>query len=107
MDYNTCNGTDMYYMFSTCSSLKSLDISNFNTSKVTGMDSILYNCSSLTTLKLGILSTSKVSSYSNIFSQINSNTILYTYSQNTKDWILNLSSSNRPSAWTTDNITVQ
>ena len=105
-NFNTSKVTDMSYMFSGCSKLTTLDVSNFDTSKVTHMSYIFYNCSSLITLKLGIFNTSKVSSYSNIFSKINSNTILYTYSQNTKDWILNLSSSNRPSSWTTDNIKV-
>ena len=105
-NFDTSKVTDMSSMFSGCSKLTTLDVSNFDTSKVTHMSYIFYNCSSLITLKLGIFNTSKVSSYSNIFSKINSNTILYTYSQNTKDWILNLSSSNRPSSWTTDNIKV-
>ena len=105
-DFDTSKVTYMSGMFNNCSSLTTLDVSNFDTSKVTHMSYIFYNCSSLITLKLGIFNTSKVSSYSNIFSKINSNTILYTYSQNTKDWILNLSSSNRPSSWTTDNIKV-
>ena len=38
----------MYDMFSDCSSLTSLDLTNFDTSKVTGMSSMFYNCSKLT-----------------------------------------------------------
>lgn len=57
---NTDNITDMCDMFSGCSSLKSLDLSNFNTSKVTrfGLSSYLQQCgmfsycSSLTELNL-------------------------------------------------------
>ena len=103
---DTSNVTDMNYMFYNCSSLTSLDLSNFDTSKVTSMVAMFSNCSSLTTLKLGSFNPTKVSSYSGVFSFININATLYTYSQNTKDWILNLSSSNRPSSWTTDNIKV-
>ena len=38
-------------MFSHCSSLTSLDLSNFNTNKVEDMSYMFYNCSSLTSLK--------------------------------------------------------
>ena len=34
-------------MFSGCSSLKELNLSNFNTNNVTKMDGMFYNCSSL------------------------------------------------------------
>lgn len=37
-------------MFERCSSLTSLDVSNFNTSNVTAMSSMFYDCSSLTGL---------------------------------------------------------
>ena len=40
----------MSYMFYYCSSLTSLDLSNFNTNNVTDMRSMFYNCSSLTSL---------------------------------------------------------
>ena len=40
------------FMFSNCSSLISLDLSNFNTQNVTSMSGMLYNCSSLISLDL-------------------------------------------------------
>ena len=40
---NTSNITDMRYMFYNCSSLTSLDVSNFDTSNVTNMDSMFDN----------------------------------------------------------------
>lgn len=43
---NTSNVTDMYQMFSGCSSLTSLDVSNFDTSNVTDMGWMFSNCSS-------------------------------------------------------------
>lgn len=37
-------------MFSTCSSLTRLDLSNFDTTNVTNMNNMFYNCSNLTAL---------------------------------------------------------
>ena len=37
----------MNSMFNYCTSLKSLDLSNFNTQKVKDMSSMFYHCSSL------------------------------------------------------------
>ena len=39
-------------MFSNCSSLTSLDLSNFNTSRVINMQYMFYGCSSMTSLDL-------------------------------------------------------
>lgn len=44
--------TDMNSMFSNCSKLTTLDLSNFNTSKVTDMNDMFYSCNSLTTVKV-------------------------------------------------------
>ena len=40
----------MYMMFQNCSSLQSLDLSNFNTSIVTNMLVMFQNCSNLTSI---------------------------------------------------------
>ena len=40
--------TNTSYMFSSCSNLTTLDLSNFNTSEVTDMRYMFYNCSNLT-----------------------------------------------------------
>ena len=47
---DTANVTSMYYMFSGCSSLTSLDLSSFDTRNVTDMAYMFYNCSGLTNL---------------------------------------------------------
>ena len=47
---NTAKVTNMRYMFYSCSSLTSLDVTHFNTAKVTDMGYMFYNCSSLTTI---------------------------------------------------------
>ncbi len=44
--------TNMSYMFNECSSLTSLNLSNFNTNNVNNMNNMFYNCSSFTYLNL-------------------------------------------------------
>ncbi len=46
--FTTNNIKDMSFMFYECSSLTSLNLSNFNTNKVNNMSYMFYNCSSLT-----------------------------------------------------------
>ena len=106
-NFDTSKVTSMSDMFAYCSKLTSLDLSNFDTSKVPYMSYMFHNCSSLTTLKLGSFNPTKVANYLDIFRGMNTNATIYTVSSVVKDWILNLSSSDRPSAWTTDNIIVQ
>lgn len=57
---DTSNVTSMYYMFSDCSSLTSLDLSNFDTSNVTDIERMFNDCNSLTTLDLSNWNTSNV-----------------------------------------------
>ena len=52
--------TDMSHMFWGCSSLQSLDVSNFDTSKITHMYGMFRECSSLQTLDVSNFDTSKV-----------------------------------------------
>lgn len=50
-DWNTSNVTSTYGMFSSCTSLTELDLSNWDVSNVTTMTSMFNNCTSLTHLK--------------------------------------------------------
>jgi surface protein len=50
---NTEDVTTMWGMFTTCSSLTTLDLSSFNTSRVTNMLSMFSDCSNLTTIYAG------------------------------------------------------
>ena len=59
-------------MFSGCSSLTSLDFSNFNTQNVTNMEYMFYNCYSLTSLDLSYFNTQNVISVDSMFSGCNS-----------------------------------
>ena len=64
---DTSNVTDMNSMFSSCSSLNTLDLSNFNTSNVTNMGGMFYSCSSLKTLDLSNFNTSNVNDMGQMF----------------------------------------
>ena len=59
-------------MFSNCSSLKELDLSNFNTNKVTDMSYMFYNCSSLKKLDISNFNTNKVKVVSYMFYECSS-----------------------------------
>ena len=67
-NFNTSSVTDMSYMFENCSSLTSLDLSNFNTSSVTDMSNMFENCSSLTSIDLSSFNTSNVTDMDFMFS---------------------------------------
>ena len=65
--FNTSNCTNFYGMFYNCSSLGSLDLSNFNTSKVEKMESMFRNCSSLVSLDLSSFNTSNCTNFYGMF----------------------------------------
>ena len=59
-EWNTSNVTNMSCMFNYCSSLTSLDLSGWNTSNVTTMNFMFYSCSSLVSLDVSGWDTSNV-----------------------------------------------
>ena len=66
--FNTANVTDMHCMFEDCSSLTSLDVTHFNTANVTDMESMFSSCSSLTSLDVSHFNTANVTNMSYMFS---------------------------------------
>ena len=66
-NFDTSNVTLMNHMFGQCSKLKSLDLSNFDTSKVTDMMYMFYNCSSLVDLNLTGWTTDNVTTIERMF----------------------------------------
>ena len=66
-EFDTSKVTSMYYMFSHCENLTSLDLSNFNTNSVTTMWQMFSGCSSLTNLDLSNFDTSKVTNMESMF----------------------------------------
>ncbi len=68
MEYlNTSEVTIMSYMFCSCKSLTSIDLSHFNTAKVTSMNSMFSFCQSLTSIDLSHFNTAKVTNMSLMF----------------------------------------
>jgi surface protein len=57
----------MSEMFSSCTKLEELNVSNFNTSKVKNMTWMFYNCKSLKKLNLASFDTSNVESMGSMF----------------------------------------
>ena len=66
-NFNTSSVVDMGNMFSGCSFLRSLDLSNFDTSSVTSMDYMFFECSSLISLYIDNFDVSSVSNFDYIF----------------------------------------
>ena len=71
--WDTSKVTKMSYMFSSCSGLTNLDVSNFDTSKVTAMYYMFGSCSGLTSLDMRNADFSSVTTYGNMFGSVNSN----------------------------------
>ena len=65
--FNTSNINNMGYMFSGCTSLESINRSNFDTSNVTDMEGMFYNCYSITSIDLSSFITSNVACMESLF----------------------------------------
>ena len=74
--FNTANVTNMSYMFYNCKALTSLDVTHFNTANVTNMGYMFYICSSLTSLDVTHFNTAKVTDMRYMFSSCSSLTSL-------------------------------
>lgn len=66
-NFDPSNVTTMKDMFQSCGELETLDLSNFVTSKLTNMNQMFYGCSSLTLLNLSSFDTSKVTDMKSMF----------------------------------------
>ncbi|MBO5179324.1 MAG: BspA family leucine-rich repeat surface protein, partial [Clostridia bacterium] len=66
---DTSNATSMSFMFFSCSSLTSLDVSGFNTSAVTAMVNMFDGCSGLTSLDVTKFNTINVTSMHSMFNR--------------------------------------
>lgn len=73
---NTSEVTDMSGMFSACSRLTNLDLSNLNTEKTEYMNEIFYGCSALISLNLKSFNTEKTKDMSQMFSRCSALTSL-------------------------------
>ena len=84
-NFNTDNATDMSFMFSSCSSLQNINLSNLNTKNVTNMSVMFFDCSSLTNLNLSSFNTKNVTDMSEMFSGCSSLTNLNLSNFNTQN----------------------
>ena len=75
-NFNTNIILDMNDMFCDCVSLTNIDLSNINTNNVTTMKKMFYNCFSLKSLNLSNFNTSNVEDMKNMFSGCTSLTTL-------------------------------
>ena len=66
-NFNTEKVNDMYGMFSDCKSLTNLDLSNFNTKNVKDMRGMFQNCKALTYLDLSKFNTENVTKITGMF----------------------------------------
>ena len=82
--FNTANVTNMSYMFYRCSKLTLLDVTHFNTANVTNMRYMFSSCSSLTSLDVTHFNTEKVTDMIFMFSSCSSLTSLYLTNFNTE-----------------------
>jgi len=83
-NFKTQNVTNMGYMFATCSALTSLDVSNFNTHNVTNMSWMFQLCSNLTSLDVSNFNTENVTDMDLMFSGCSGLTSLDVSNFNTK-----------------------
>ena len=74
---NTEKVTNMSYMFYSCSSLTSLDVTHFNTAKVTNMNNMFSLCSSLTSLDVTYFNTANVTDMNKMFYKCSALTTIY------------------------------
>ena len=66
-NFDTQSVTNMTGMFSDCRALTTLDVSNFNTQNVTDMRFMFFNCSAITTLDIAKFDTKNVTNMSLMF----------------------------------------
>ena len=71
-NFNTNNVTDMNCMFCDCSSLTSINLSNFNTNNVTNMYAMFSGCSSLEKINFSNFYTNNVTNMSGMFNKCSS-----------------------------------
>lgn len=100
-------------LFSGCTYLRSVDLSNL-TMRTYGLNigGMFYNCTHLEEIDLSSFDFSRASSYSNIFTNCGTQTTtgltkVYVKDQAAQNWVLNLSSSDKPSSWSTANVVIK
>ena len=76
-NFDTQSVTNMTGMFSDCRALTTLNVSNFNTQNVTDMSFMFFNCSAITTLDIAKFDTKNVTNMSYMFYRCSALTTIY------------------------------
>ena len=87
---NTTKITNINNMFSGCTSLTSIDISNFNIQNIKDMNSLFFNCYSLESINIGNVNTENLIDMSYMFYNCSSLNLLNLSKINTKN-VINMS----------------
>lgn len=101
-------------MFSSCYNLIKVDLSNLNPPRAVDTRAMFNGCGKLEEIYIDSWDLGAITPrmFANMFSSCGSSltdgvvTKVYVKDQAAQDWILALSSSNRPSTWTTDNVII-
>lgn len=110
---DTANVHDMNNMFAYCKGLVSLDLSSLDMNNVTVISRMFEGNERLVTLDISNIDFSNVEDCSFVFYDMPDDAIVYTKNEESKRWILDLSTVetsyiwNRPVAWNSDNIIVK
>lgn len=102
-NFDTSQVINMEGMFWDSSNIIELDISNFNTTNVQDMAYMFQGCTNLNELYLGRLDINNQASTDYIFRYDLNQIKIYIKDIATKDWILGMTSTARPTAWGDEN----
>ena len=109
--WDTSNATNLSNIFSDCYGLTSLDISGWDTSNVTDMSNMFWRCSGLTILDISNFTFDSVTSYDSIFNGMQARTdntpTIIVKDATAQNWVLALTSTERPESWTVDNVVLK
>ena len=112
-NFNTEKVTNMSYMFWNHHYYNPgvLDLSSFKTPSLVDISNMFKNARYLTELDISNFDFSNIKSYSGCFtncgSALSSPTTIYVKDEAAQQWILNLSTSDRPSTWSTENVIIK
>ena len=111
-NFDTGKVTDMSSMFLDCMALTSLDLSNFDASLVTNLgrysqEGMFGNCSSLIFLDISSFDFSTIIYYMSAFQGMSENAVIYVKNETAQSKILSISTTYRPSGWSTANIIIK
>ena len=105
--WNTEKLESVAQMFNGCQKLEKLDLSSFDSSTITSIHHMFQDCSSLIDLDLSGLDLTIIIDSTKSFYLANFNLVVVVKDELSKEWLLNLGTNDRPSAWSTANVVIK